>query len=40
MPGMAGMAGAGAAGGGANGFRFVPRYGYRHKMMSRPPSAG
>ncbi|MEB3020004.1 PPE family protein [[Mycobacterium] crassicus] len=41
MAGLPGMAGASAAaGGGANGFRFVPRYGYRHRMMQRPPSAG
>ncbi|WP_225399845.1 PPE family protein [[Mycobacterium] vasticus] len=41
MAGMAGLPGASAAaGGGANGMRFVPRYGYRHRMMQRPPSAG
>ena len=44
MAGMAGMAGlpgaSAAAGGGASGFRFVPRYGYRHRVMNRPPSAG
>ncbi|MEB3032217.1 PPE family protein [[Mycobacterium] nativiensis] len=44
MAGMAGLPGlpgaSAAAGGGANGFRFVPRYGYRHRMMQRPPSAG
>lgn len=40
MAGLPGMAGASAAGGGASGFRFVPRYGYRHRVMNRPPSAG
>jgi len=41
VPGMAGLPGASAAAaGGPTGFRFVPRYGYRHKMMQRPPSAG
>lgn len=41
MAGMAGLPGASAAaGGGASGFRFVPRYGYRHRVMNRPPSAG
>jgi hypothetical protein len=35
MPGMPGAATAGGA-----GFRFVPRYGYRHKVMNRPPGAG
>lgn len=40
IPGMAGMPGASAAAGGATGFRFVPRYGYRHRVMNRPPSAG
>lgn len=41
MAGMAGLPGASAAaGGGAAGFRFVPRYGYRHRVMNRPPSAG
>lgn len=42
MGGMAGLAGlpAAAAGGGTGGFRFVPRYGYRHRVMNRPPSAG
>lgn len=43
-PGMAGMAGlpgaSAAAAGGQAGFRFVPRYGYRHRVMNRPPSAG
>ena len=29
-----------AAAGGAHGFRFVPRYGYRHRVMTRPPHAG
>ncbi|MGV0749591.1 PPE family protein [Mycolicibacter virginiensis] len=44
MAGMAGMAGlpgaSAAANGGPTGFRFVPRYGYRHRVMNRPPSAG
>ncbi|WP_109470769.1 PPE family protein [Mycolicibacter sinensis] len=41
IPGMAGMPGSSAAAaGGATGFRFVPRYGYRHRVMNRPPSAG
>nr|WP_286167794.1 PPE family protein [Mycolicibacter senuensis] len=49
MPGMTGLAAlpaaaaaaaGGGGGGGTSGFRFVPRYGYRHRMMSRPPSAG
>lgn len=41
MPGMAGLPGASAAAaGGQAGFRFVPRYGYRHRVMNRPPSAG
>lgn len=42
MAGMAGLAGlpAAAANGGPTGFRFVPRYGYRHRVMNRPPSAG
>lgn len=39
MAGIPGLPGASAAGG-ATGMRFVPRYGYRHKMMTRPPSAG
>lgn len=43
--GMAGMGGlaavpAAAANNGPTGFRFVPRYGYRHRVMNRPPSAG
>jgi hypothetical protein len=38
---MAGLPGASAAAaGGPTGFRFVPRYGYRHRVMNRPPSAG
>ncbi|WP_409429660.1 PPE family protein [Mycobacterium sp. SMC-11] len=44
MAGLAGMAGlpgaSAAANGGPTGFRFVPRYGYRHRVMNRPPSAG
>lgn len=40
MAGMAGLPGASAAAGGPTGFRFVPRYGYRHRVMNRPPSAG
>lgn len=44
MAGVAGMAGlpgaSAAANGGPTGFRFVPRYGYRHRVMNRPPSAG
>ena len=40
IPGMAGLPGASAAAGGPTGFRFVPRYGYRHRVMNRPPSAG
>ncbi|MEB3062061.1 PPE domain-containing protein [Mycolicibacter sp. MYC101] len=39
MAGMAGLPGASAAAG-ASGMRFVPRYGYRHRVMNRPPSAG
>ncbi|MBS9532437.1 PPE family protein [Mycobacterium sp. M1] len=37
--GAPGLPGAAAAGG-ATKMRFVPRYGYRHKMMMRPPSGG
>lgn len=42
MAGLGGLAGlpAAASGGAATGFRFVPRYGYRHRVMNRPPSAG
>ncbi|BBX14025.1 PPE family protein [Mycobacterium novum] len=43
MAGLAALpaAAAGAGGGGGpTGFRFVPRYGYRHRVMNRPPSAG
>ena len=38
MPGLPGMPAAAAAG--AQRMRFVPRYGYRHQMMQRPPSGG
>ena len=37
---MAGMPGASARGEGPTGFRFVPRYGYRHRVVNRPPNAG
>lgn len=37
--GMPGIPGASATGG-ATGLRFVPRYGYRHKVMNRPTSVG
>jgi PPE-repeat protein len=41
MGGMPGFPGApGARGAGAHGFRFVPRYGYRNKVMARPRGAG
>ncbi|WP_067977069.1 PPE family protein [Mycolicibacter icosiumassiliensis] len=41
LAGMAGLPGASAAANGVpTGFRFVPRYGYRHRVMNRPPSAG
>lgn len=42
MAGMGGLAALPAAAGnaGPTGFRFVPRYGYRHRVMNRPPSAG
>ncbi|WP_448418088.1 PPE family protein [Mycolicibacter minnesotensis] len=36
----AAAAAAGGGGGGPTGFRFVPRYGYRHRVMNRPPHAG
>lgn len=36
FPGVPGAAGVG----GGHGFRFVPRYGYRHKVMTRPSHAG
>lgn len=38
MPGFPGVPGARSAGG--FGLRFVPRYGYRHKIMTRSPGAG
>lgn len=44
MAGLAGLAGlpgaSAAANNGPTGFRFVPRYGYRHRVMNKPPSAG
>jgi PPE-repeat protein len=41
MGGMPGFPGApGARGAGGHGFRFVPRYGYRNKVMARPSGAG
>lgn len=45
MAGMSGLAALPAAANanansGPTGFRFVPRYGYRHRVMNRPPSAG
>ncbi len=39
MPGMPGVPGARSAAGG-HGLRFVPRYGYRNKVMVQPPGAG
>jgi PPE-repeat protein len=36
MPGLPGMPGSGQQG---HGFRFVPRYGYRHKVMAEPSDA-
>ncbi|MGH3556987.1 MAG: PPE family protein [Mycobacterium sp.] len=40
IPGIPGVTPARLAGAGGYGFRFVPRYGYRHKVMARPPGAG
>ncbi len=42
MPGLPGAAAPRSAGldARAYGFRFVPRYGYRHKVMARTPGAG
>lgn len=39
MPGFPGVPGARSASGG-NGLRFVPRYGYRNKVIACPPGAG
>lgn len=39
MPGVPGVAGARSASGGT-GLRFVPRYGYRNKVMACPPGVG
>lgn len=38
MPGMPGVPGARSSGG--NALRFVPRYGYRNKVIACPPGAG
>lgn len=40
MPGIPGAPGALLAGSGSQGMRFVPRYGYRHKVMARPAGGG